>query len=104
VRVPERPTEEQEPADPCLSDAAPNSYAVVMPQWIRERSGHLWLSLAIGVVAAVAALPSFTDPWPSNLGGFVFVVFVVSAFARGAIALGGAFMQGLREPRYPAER
>ncbi len=75
-----------------------------MLRWIGERSRYLWLSLAIGVLAAVAALPSFTDPWPSNLGGFVFVVVVVTALVRGAIALGQAFMQGWREPRYPTAR
>jgi hypothetical protein len=75
-----------------------------MSQWIRERSRYLWLSLALGVVAAVAALPSFTDPWPSNLGGFVFVVLVVTALVRGAIALGSAFVQGWREARYPIAR
>ncbi|SFT80522.1 hypothetical protein SAMN05660657_03195 [Geodermatophilus amargosae] len=75
-----------------------------MLQWIRQRSRYLWLSLAVGVVAAVAALPSFTDPWPSNLGGFVFVVVVVTALVRGAVALGKAFMQGWNEPRYPTAR
>jgi hypothetical protein len=72
-----------------------------MLHWIRDRSRYLWLSLGIGVVAAVAALPWFTDPWPSNLGGFLFVVVVVSGLVRGAIALSEAFVEGWREPRYP---
>jgi hypothetical protein len=75
-----------------------------MPRWIQERSRYLWLSLAIGVVAGVAALPSFTDPWPSSAGGFVFVVGVVTALVRGSIALGLAFQQGWREPRQPSAR
>ena len=72
-----------------------------MLRWIEGRSRYLWLSLAIGVLAAVAVLPSFTDPWPSNAGGFAFVVLVVTALVRGSIALGQAFLQGWREPRYP---
>jgi hypothetical protein len=39
-----------------------------------------------------------TDPWPSNIGGFVFVVVVVTALVRGAVALNQAFLQGWREP------
>ncbi len=72
-----------------------------MLQWIKERSPYLWLSLAIGTAVGVAALPSFTDPWPSNFGGFVFVVVVVAALLRGAITLGQAFLQGWRESRHP---
>jgi membrane protein YdbS with pleckstrin-like domain len=75
-----------------------------MLQWLEERSRYLWLSLAIGVVAAVVAWPSFTDPWPSNAGGFVFVVAVVTAVVRGSIALGHAFRQGWEEPGRPAAR
>jgi hypothetical protein len=80
------------------------SYAAAMLRWVQERSRYLWLSLAIGVVAGVAALPSFTDPWPSSAGGFVFVVGVVTALVRGSIALGLAFQQGWREPRQPSAR
>jgi uncharacterized membrane protein HdeD (DUF308 family) len=75
-----------------------------MLRWLEERSRYLWLSLAIGVVAAVAALPSFTDPWPSNAGGFVFVVGVVTALVRGFIALGHAFHQGWQDPGRPTAR
>jgi uncharacterized membrane protein HdeD (DUF308 family) len=75
-----------------------------MPRWVQERSRYLWLSLAIGVVAAVAALPSFTDPWPSSAGGFVFVVVVVTALVRGLIALGHAFHQGWQDPGHPTAR
>jgi len=39
-----------------------------------------------------------TDPWPSNVGGFVFVIVVVTALVRGAVALNQAFLQGWREP------
>jgi hypothetical protein len=67
--------------------------------WIRERSRYLWLSLAVGVLVAVAALPTFTDPWLSNVGGFIFVAVVVTAVVRGAVALGQAFLQGWRDPR-----
>jgi hypothetical protein len=75
-----------------------------MFRWVEGRSRYLWLSLAIGLVAAIAALPSFTDPWPSNAGGFVFVVVVVTALVRGSIALGQAFRQGWEEPGHPAAR
>ena len=75
-----------------------------MARWIQGRSRYLWLALAIGVVAAVATLPSFTDPWPSSAGGFTFVVGVVTALVRGAIALGLAFQQGWREPGQPSTR
>ncbi len=75
-----------------------------MLRWVRERSRFLWLSLAVGVLAAVVALPSFTDPWPSNVGGFLFVAIVVTALVRGAIALSQAFLQGWREPRHPTAR
>ena len=75
-----------------------------MLRWIKERSRYLWVSLAIGVVAAVAALPSFTDPWPSSFGGFAFVVVVVSGLLRGSIGLGRAFLQGWREPQHPPAR
>ena len=70
-----------------------------MPDWIARRSRYFWLSLAIGLVVALAALPSFTDPLPSAIGGFVFIVVVVAAIVRRAIAAGHAFMQGWREPR-----
>ncbi len=79
-------------------------WVAAMLRWIKERSGYLWLSSAIAVLAAVAALPSFTDPRPSNLGGFVFVVVVVTVLLRGAAVLGQAFLQGRREPRYPTAR
>jgi len=85
-------------------DGLLRSYAPAMLRWFQERSRYLWLSLAIGVVAAVAALPSFTDPWPSNAGGFVFVVGAVTALVRGSIALGLAFQQGWREPGQPSAR
>jgi len=75
-----------------------------MLRWMRERSPYLWLSLAIGVVAAVAALPSFTDPWPSSVGGFVFVAAVVALVVRGSVALAQAFPEGWREPRQPTAR
>jgi len=80
------------------------SYAAAMPRWVQERSRYLWLSLAIGVVTALAVLPSFTDPWPSSAGGFVFVVGVVTALVRGGIALVLAFQQGWREPGQPPAR
>ncbi|HWU05768.1 MAG TPA: hypothetical protein VN520_05130 [Streptomyces sp.] len=69
-----------------------------MLRWITERSRHFWLSLALGVLAAIVALPSFTDPRPANAGGFVFVVIVVAPLVRGAVALGHAFLEGWREP------
>jgi len=75
-----------------------------MPGLIARRSRYFWLSLVIGVVVAIIALPSFTDPWPSNAGGFVFVVIVVTAAVRGLIVLGQAFQQGWREPEHPAPR
>ena len=75
-----------------------------MLRWIEQRSRSLWLSLAVGVLAAVAVAPSFTDPWLSNVGGFVFVVVVVTALLRGALALEQAFLQGWREPRSPTAR
>ncbi|RFU19278.1 hypothetical protein D0Z06_22105 [Geodermatophilus marinus] len=62
------------------------------------------MSVAIGIVAAAAAWPTFTDPWPSSAGGFVFVSVVVTALVRGFIALGHAFLQGWREPRRSIER
>jgi hypothetical protein len=65
---------------------------------IAGRSRSTWLSLAVGVLAAVVVSPTFTDPWPSNAGGFVFVVLVVAGLARGAAALGRAFREGWREP------
>ncbi len=68
-----------------------------MLRWVTERSRHFWLSLACGVLTAAVALPSFTDPWPANAGGFVFVVVVVAALVRGAVALGHAFLEGWRE-------
>jgi len=75
-----------------------------MLRWLEERSRYLWLSLTVGVVAAVAALPSFTDPWPSSAGGFVFIVVVVTALVRGCIALGHAFLQGWQDPGRPTAR
>jgi uncharacterized membrane protein HdeD (DUF308 family) len=69
-----------------------------MLRWVKELSRYLWLSLAVGVLVAVVALPTFTDPWLSNVGGFIFVVVVVTAVVRGAITLGQAFLQGWREP------
>jgi uncharacterized membrane protein HdeD (DUF308 family) len=75
-----------------------------MLRWVEGRSRYLWLSLAIGVAAAVAVLPTFTDPWPSKAGGFVFVVVVVTALVRGCIALGHAFRQGWQEPGHPTAR
>ena len=75
-----------------------------MPDWIARRSRYFWLSLAIGVVVALAALPSFTDPLPNKIGGFVFIVVVVAAIVRRAIATGQAFMQGWREPRRRVSR
>ncbi len=75
-----------------------------MVRWVGERSRYLWPALALGVVAAVAALPSFTDPWPSNAGGFVFVVVAVTVLVRGAIALGLAFLQGWQDPDRPSVR
>ncbi len=75
-----------------------------MPRWIAERSRYLWLSLAMGVVAGAVALPSFTDSWLSNAGGFVFVVVVGTALVRGVIALGHAFLDGWRGPQRPTVR
>ena len=75
-----------------------------MTGWITQRSRYFWLSMALGFLAAFFALPSFTDPWPSNAGGFLFVVVVVAAGVRGAIALGQAFRDGWQEPRRPAPR
>jgi hypothetical protein len=72
--------------------------------WTTRRSRYSWLSLALGFLAAFLALPSFTDPWPGNAGGFAFVVLVVAAVVRGAIALGEAFRDGWREPPRPAAR
>jgi hypothetical protein len=69
-----------------------------MLPWIKERSRFLWLSLAVGVLAGVVALPTFTDPWLSNVGGFTFVAVVVTTGVRGAMARGQAFLQGWREP------
>jgi len=73
-----------------------------MVTWITERSRWFWLSSAGGVIAALALLPSFTDPWPRNAGGFLFVVVLVTGLVRGAITLGLAFREGWREPRRPA--
>ena len=75
-----------------------------MPGLIANRSRYFWLSLALGVLVALIALPSFTDPWPSNAGGVVFIVIVVTAAVRGLILLGQAFQQGWREPKRPASR
>ena len=75
-----------------------------MPELIANRSRYFWLSLVIGVVAAIIALPTFTDPWPSNAGGFLFVVIVITAAVRGLIVLGQAFQQGWREPEHPPPR
>ena len=75
-----------------------------MPGLIADRSRYFWLSLALGVLIALIALPSFTDPWPSNAGGVVFIVIVVTAAVRGLILLGQALQQGWREPKRPASR
>jgi hypothetical protein len=75
-----------------------------MTGWMSQRGPTFWFSLAFGLLAAFLALPSFTDPWPRNVGGFVFVLVVVAAAVRGAIALGQAFRDGWREPRRPAAR
>lgn len=71
---------------------------------ISGRSRIFWLSLGLGVLAGLAALPSFTDPPLSSIGGFLFVVGVVALLVRGSIALGQAFVQGWREPPRPAAR
>jgi hypothetical protein len=70
-----------------------------MPDWIARRSRYFWLSLAIGVVVALAALPSSTGALPNKIGDFVITVAVVAAIVRQAIKTGHAFMQGWREPR-----
>ena len=75
-----------------------------MPRWIGERSRYFWLSLAMGLLAALLALPSFTDPWPSNIGGFLFVVAVVTALLRGAITLISAFVTGWSETQRTTDR
>lgn len=75
-----------------------------MPRWIPAPSRSFWLSLAVGVVVALVALPSFTDTLLRNLGGFIFTVVVVAAIVRKAIASGQAFMEGWREPKRPASR
>jgi protein-S-isoprenylcysteine O-methyltransferase Ste14 len=75
-----------------------------MSRWITERSRYFWLSLTIGVLSAAVALPSFTDPWAANAGGFVFLVVVVAALVRGAVALGQAFLEGWRQPPGHAAR
>ncbi|MGK5113136.1 MULTISPECIES: hypothetical protein [unclassified Geodermatophilus] len=75
-----------------------------MPGWITGCSRSLRLSLGVGVLAAFTALPSFTDPWPSNVGGFLFVVIVTTVVVRSAITLGQSFLQGWREPRPPVTR
>ncbi len=80
------------------------SYTSTMPGLIANRSRYFWLSLALGVLVALVALPSFTDPWPSNAGGVVFIVIVVTAAVRGFILLGQAFQQGWREPKRPVSR
>ncbi len=72
-----------------------------MPGRITGRSRSFWLSLGIGILVGLAVLPSFTDPWPSGVGGFVFVVGVTTALVRGSIGLGQAFLQGWREPTHP---
>ena len=81
-----------------------NGRGSVVPRRSTGRSRSLWLSLAAGLLAASVAWPSFTDPWPSNVGGFLFVVVTVTALLRGIIALGQAFLQGWREPRGPTTR
>jgi hypothetical protein len=75
-----------------------------MTGWLGQRGRSFWFSLALGLLAASVALPSFTDSWPSNVGGFVFVLVVVAAGVRGAIALGQAFRDGWQEPGRPAAR
>ncbi len=87
-----------------LPGRAQGSYAPCMLRWITGRSRHFWLSVGIGVLTAVVALPSFTDPWPSNAGGFVFVVVAVTVLVRGAIVLGLAFLQGWQDPDRPSVR
>ena len=83
---------------PPLEDrTAARTSAVI--RWVTERRASSWMSLSVGLLAALLAAPSFTDPWPSNLGGFVFVLVVVTTVLRGAIVLGQAFLQGWREPR-----
>jgi hypothetical protein len=79
-------------------------YAPTMSGRLPRPTRYLWLSIAVGLVAASIALPSFTDPWPSNVGGFVFVVVVVAAVVRGTIALGRGFREGWQEPRPPVPR
>jgi hypothetical protein len=69
-----------------------------------ERSRYFWQSLTIGLLAAFIAWPSFTDPWPGNVGGFVFVIIAVTALVRGGIALVLAFLTGWREARRPTAR
>jgi hypothetical protein len=81
-----------------LPGRAQGSYAPCMLRWITGRSRHFWLSVGIGVLTAVVALPSFTDPWPADAGGVVFVSTVAAALVRGAVALGHAFLEGWREP------
>jgi hypothetical protein len=85
-------------------DNAARAYRSAIPRWICERSRYFWLSLTIGLIAASVASFSFTDPWPSNVGGFVFVVAVVTALLREAIALVLAFMTGWREAERPTAR
>jgi hypothetical protein len=75
-----------------------------MPPGIPGRGRAFWLSLGLGVLAGLAVLPSFTDPLLSSIGGFVFVVGVVSLLVRGSIALGQAFVRGWREPPRPVAR
>ena len=83
---------------PPLEDRSARPSSAVVG-WISERTVSFWVSLSVGLLAALATAPSFTDPWPSNLGGMVFVLVVVTAVLRGAIELGHAFLQGWREPR-----
>ena len=97
-------TEGRLPASEGPQDDAARAYRSARPRWIGDRSRHFWLSLAIGLLAALAASTSFTDPLPSNIGGFVFVFAVVTAIVHGAIGLVLAFRTGWREAQRPTVR
>ena len=94
----------RQPGQPGLVVADPLVHRLPSPDWITARSRYFGFSLAVGVLVALVALPSFTGPLPNKIGGFLLLVVVVTAIVRQAIRVGEGFMQGWREPQRPTSR
>ena len=95
----------RQPGQPVgLVVADPLVHRLPSPDWITARGRYFGFSLAVGVLVALVALPSFTGALPNKIGGFLLLVVVVTAIVRQAIRVGEGFMQGWREPQRPTSR